>query len=118
METPTFESEVGAHASARSAKSLLKAEIAKQNFKVLGPALRRFRPPIQATVEMRNNKPVLMHSPQFTGPIKEARGPWRISGNWWENGWGRDEWEIETTNGDLFRLAQQNDAWSIEGALD
>ncbi|MGZ4962482.1 MAG: hypothetical protein ACXWC8_08005, partial [Limisphaerales bacterium] len=102
----------------RDGKQLLKSEISNLKFKVLGPSLRRFRPAIRATVDMRNNKPVLMHSSQFTGPIKEARGPWRISGNWWENGWGRDEWDIETTNGDLFRLAQQNDAWSIEGALD
>lgn len=111
METPNFEPD-------DRGKQLLKSEISNLKFKVLGPALRRFRPPIQAIIEMRDNKPVLMHSSQFTGPIKEARGPWRISGNWWENGWGRDEWEIETTNGDLFRLAQQNDAWSIEGALD
>jgi protein ImuB len=111
MESPNFEPD-------ERSKQLLKSEISNLKFKLLGPTLRRFRPPIQATVEMRNNKPVLMHSPQFTGPIKEARGPWRISGNWWENSWGRDEWDIETTNGDLFRLAQHNDAWTIEGALD
>jgi protein ImuB len=111
MESPNFEPD-------ERGKQLLKSEISNLKFKVLGPALRRFRPPIHATVEMRNNKPVLMHSPQFTGPIKEARGPWRISGNWWENGWGRDEWDIETSTGDLFRLAQQNDAWTIEGAMD
>ncbi|MDB6057865.1 MAG: Nucleotidyltransferase/DNA polymerase involved in repair-like protein, partial [Verrucomicrobiales bacterium] len=111
MEQPNFEPD-------DRGKQLLKSEISNLKFKVLGPALRRFRPPIHATVQMRNDRPVLMHSNQFTGPIKEARGPWRISGNWWENGWGRDEWEVETTNGDLFRLAQQNDEWSIEGALD
>ncbi len=119
MESPEFESE-------QRGKELLKAEISKfksairnpQSAIPLGPALRRFRPSIQVTVEMRNDRPVLMHSPQFTGPIKEARGPWRISGNWWENGWGRDEWDIETSNGDLFRLAQQDDDWTIEGALD
>jgi len=111
MESPDFESE-------QRGKELLKSEISNLKFKILGPALRRFRPPIQATVEMRNNKPVLMHSPQFTGPIKEARGPWRISGNWWENDWARDEWDIETNNGDILRLAQQNEEWSIEGVLD
>ncbi len=114
MESPNFESDP----AVRDGKQLLKSEISNLKFKVLGPPLRRFRPAIRTTVEIRNNKPVLMHSSQFTGPIKEARGPWRISGNWWENGWGRDEWDIETTNGDIFRLAQQNDEWSIEGALD
>ncbi|MGZ4963127.1 MAG: Y-family DNA polymerase, partial [Limisphaerales bacterium] len=69
METPDFDSErrvttrrEGAPTS-DSARLLLKSEIS--NFKLkfaigqpqsaIGPALRRFRPPIQATVEMRND---------------------------------------------------------------
>jgi hypothetical protein len=30
------------------------------------------------------------------GEVRSASGPWRASGDWWEDHpWGRDEWDIE-----------------------
>jgi protein ImuB len=84
-----------------------------------GLAMRRFRPPLPATVEMRNEQPAVVNCPLFAGAIVEARGPWRLSGGWWEStGWQRQEWDVETRDGELYRLVQQNEEWVVEGVLD
>jgi len=84
-----------------------------------GPALRRFRPPMPATVEMRSGRPALLHSPAFTGPIARARGPWRLSGHWWDDrAWDRDEWDVQTRDGGLFRLVRQKEEWFVDGFFD
>ncbi|HUD45478.1 MAG TPA: DNA polymerase Y family protein [Candidatus Baltobacteraceae bacterium] len=85
----------------------------------IGPALRRFRPPLPATVEMRAEKPALLRSPAFTGPIAAVRGPWRLSGHWWDReAWTRDEWDVQTHHGELLRLARQEEEWFVDGIFD
>ena len=83
-------------------------------------SLRRFRPPLPATIEMREGKPTLLNSERFVGAIANANGPFRSSGNWWEQEqlWSRDEWDIETIDGELFRVFAQDGKWFLEGAFD
>jgi protein ImuB len=61
-------------------------------------ALRIFRPPLQATVTLRNGQPthlVCSRRKDISGDILWMAGPWRSSGDWWEqDGWSRDEWDI------------------------
>jgi protein ImuB len=61
-------------------------------------ALRMFRPPLRATVTLRDGKPtyVVCHKRKdVQGEILWMAGPWRSSGDWWEqDGWSRDEWDI------------------------
>jgi protein ImuB len=61
-------------------------------------ALRVFRPPARATVTMRDGKPAHIVCPRrkdIQGDILWMAGPWRSSGDWWEqDGWSRDEWDI------------------------
>jgi protein ImuB len=84
-----------------------------------GPPLRRFRPPAPAVVEMRSERPALLRSGPFTGPISRASGPWRASGQWWDaQGWAREEWDVQTWRGDLFRLARQDEQWFVDGIFD
>ncbi len=84
-----------------------------------GPALRRFRPPVAATVELRNNQPALLACPLFTGPIIQSSGPWRLSGEWWDKqAWMREEWDVQTRDGALYLLVRQNDQWLVEGMMD
>jgi protein ImuB len=85
----------------------------------MGLALRRFRPPLPATVEMRAAQPAALRSAAFTGPIAAVRGPWRLSGHWWENAtWARDEWDVQTRHGELLRLARLEDQWLVDGIFD
>jgi protein ImuB len=61
-------------------------------------ALRMFRPPLRATVRLRDSKPDHVACPkrkEISGEILWMAGPWRSSGDWWEqDGWARDEWDI------------------------
>jgi len=83
-------------------------------------AFRYFRPPLTATVEMRENRPSRINASGITGKITTAAGPWRTSGNWWTtNPWDRDEWDIALTNGTLYRIYRQPDErWFVEGTYD
>ena len=84
-----------------------------------GLALRRFRPPLPATVELREDRPALLHSAWLRGPVACADGPWKISGDWWDNrSWSREEWEIQTRGGDLCRLVRQDNEWFVDGVFD
>ena len=59
-------------------------------------ALRIFRPPRPATVELTAGRPVRIFAVDVHGDVVGVSGPWRTSGNWWRHdAWGEDEWEIE-----------------------
>ena len=61
-------------------------------------ALRLFRPPLRAVVNVREGKPVRLKCLQhkdIAGEIVWTAGPWRSSGDWSEQeGWSREEWDI------------------------
>ena len=90
-------------------------------------ALRIFRPPLQATVTLRDGSPARILCPrrkEVEGEIIWAAGPWRSSGDWWEqNGWARDEWDIalQAQGGvALYRLVRDllSGKWFVEGSYD
>jgi protein ImuB len=85
---------------------------------MVGSALRRFRPPIPATVELEGNSPAQLKAKGARGKIVQTSGPWRSSGHWWENSWDRNEWDIRLADGRAYRLAQQEDEWFVEGIFD
>ena len=82
---------------------------------LLGAPCLRFRPPIPARVIMNEVRPAFLYSVRSTGPIREARGPWLLAGNWWEdNHWSREEWDIAMAEGH-YRLVQAGEAWFLDG---
>ena len=90
-------------------------------------ALRIFRPPIAVTVMMQGGQPKHIASAkkkEFAGGILWATGPWRSSGDWWEqDGWARDEWDIavqQETGIALYRLVRDllSGRWLLEGEYD
>jgi protein ImuB len=83
-----------------------------------GLALRRFRPPLSATVRLRQGAPVFVESVGPNGSIAKSQGPWRSSGNWWEKLWAREEWDISLNDGGLYRIFLENNRWFVEGAYD
>jgi protein ImuB len=59
-------------------------------------ALRVFRPPFAAKVELREECPARIVFCGVRAEVIAASGPWRTSGNWWGEGvWQHDEWDIE-----------------------
>jgi protein ImuB len=90
-------------------------------------ALRMFRPPLAATITLREGKPVYIACPkrkEVQGEILWIAGPWRSSGDWWEQeGWSRDEWDIAVTAKTdlaLYRLVHDllEGGWFVEGMYD
>ena len=85
----------------------------------IGLQLRRFRPPHPSHIEFRDDKPALMRSEVFIGAIVETRGPFFSSGNWWDsNIWAREEWDVETSDGSLFRIFRSSGGCFVEGIYD
>jgi len=88
----------------------------------LGAPLRRFRPPLPATLEFTSTarQPSYVHTAAFQGAITSLRGPWRSSGDWWQSdrAWSRLEWDITLADGGLYRLLLIGEAWFVEGEYD
>src|SRR6266403_2574839 len=102
------------------------AETAKEQMSAV-IALRLFRPPLGASVTLREAKPVRMRCLEredIAGEIVWTAGPWRSSGDWSEQeGWSREEWDIAMpveTGLVLYRLVQDklSGNWFLEGTYD
>ena len=61
------------------------------------------------------------------GPVARAAGPWRGSGDWWnQNVWDREEWDLGLNDGGLYRAFSARSArveedrrdWFLEGSYD
>jgi len=99
----------------------------KKNSDDMVTALRMFRPPIAVTVAMENGRPTHIagtKKKEIHGEVLWAAGPWRSSGDWWEqDGWARDEWDIavqEQTGIAFYRLVRDllNGRWLLECEYD
>jgi protein ImuB len=95
-------------------------------------ALRRFRPPLRASVTLEGGHPshvVCAKKKEVQGNVLWKAGPWRSSGDWWEReAWSRDEWDIALQNTalqdkdsiTLHRLIHDllGGGWFVEGTYD
>lgn len=92
-------------------------------------ALRRFRPAASASVFVSENMPAHVRSADRNGKIIEQRGPYLLSGNWWdEKSWARAEWDLQLESGDLVRVHEADPptqgygvargTWKVDGIYD
>jgi protein ImuB len=82
-------------------------------------ALRRFRPNVPASVLLDEDTPAHVRSAEMVGKIIEERGPYLLSGNWWdEKSWGRAEWDLQLQNDELLRAHECDGVWKIDGVYD
>ena len=71
---------------------------------MIGPALRRFRGEFSPRVEEK---------------VLGRQGPYRASGNWWdEKRWERAEWDLELENGVVCRAREGRGGWQVAGIYD
>jgi len=54
------------------------------------------------------------------GAVAAAAGPWRVSGDWWDDAFSREEWDVALAGGGAFRLFRDRlrGEWFVEGELD
>jgi protein ImuB len=83
------------------------------------PALRRFRPALSASVLKDKDAPAHVRSAEMSGKIIAQRGPYLLSGNWWdEKSWRRAEWDMQLQNGELVRAHESDGTWNVDGIYD
>ena len=81
--------------------------------------LRRFRPALSASLLLDEDTFAHVRSVEIQGKIIEQRGPYLISGNWWdEKSWARAEWDVHLEDGDLVRVHETDGIWKIDGVYD
>ena len=85
-----------------------------------GLTLRRFRPSFHADVEIANGTPVFISSLRINSPVEKLAGPYRSSGDWWEQEklWNRDEWDVQVRDGAVYRIYREKADWFVEGMYD
>ena len=93
-------------------------------------AFRYWRPASAAQVRMHAERPVQVDASAarhrmraVRGEVLAVAGPWRASGNWWEQAaWQREEWDVELSNGGVYRLFHTLNGpsrqWFVEGMYD
>lgn len=89
-------------------------------------ALRVFRPPVPARVELNAEEaPVWISFQGRRGKIAYALGPWRGAGEWWDaaGAWVRDDWDIRMdVDGQtaLYRIHRDiaKQQWFVQGMYD
>jgi len=79
--------------------------------------LQRFRPPQKTQVRLNKGIPRWFQIGGHDREILSIRGPWHLSGNWWDQrAWKRMEWDVETEQEGLYRIAYSRGQWWVEGA--
>jgi protein ImuB len=88
------------------------------------PALRLFRPAIEAAVELTDARPHFVQLWHRHRRVLAASGPWSSSGNWWNTvAWAREEWDVvlQTPAGlGVYRIYRDRlrSQWFVEGVFD
>ena len=83
------------------------------------PVLRRFRPAASASVLLDEDNPAHLRSAKIRGKIINERGPYFLSGNWWdEKSWTRAEWDLQLQGGELVRAYESEGTWKVDGVYD
>ncbi|HMF91253.1 MAG TPA: hypothetical protein VKL40_11460 [Candidatus Angelobacter sp.] len=88
-------------------------------------ALRWFRPPLAAWVELKGERPAAVVFQGQKAKVLEACGPWRSSGEWWDRSgqWNREEWDVALVlnqGSGLYRIFRdkQSGQWFVEAMYD
>jgi hypothetical protein len=74
---------------------------------------------VAASVFLDEDRAAHVRSADIRGNVIEQRGPYLISGNWWdEKSWARAEWDLQTENGEVVRVHEAERTWKIDGVYD
>ena len=91
----------------------------EQNDLSQSPALRRFRFPAPVSIFFNGHKPTRLESEEVRGTVADQRGPYHLSGNWWdEKAWARAEWDLQLGDGAICRCHRSEDTSEVDGIYD
>jgi hypothetical protein len=73
-----------------------------------------------AEVRMGRDGPQALRAERVAGWIVSCAGPWRLDVGWQESPIRRDTFDVELSDGAVYRLAQdlESGSWSVVGRYD
>jgi protein ImuB len=83
--------------------------------------VRVLRPPRPLEVFSERDVPCFVRGSGLGGRVVAVAGPWRIAAEWWsERPCGRDYYDLELTDGGLYRCYREfaTGAWFVDGMYD
>lgn len=84
-------------------------------------ALRRFLPPVEATVAQEGTRPVSIKGGPLSGKVIHSAGPWYTDSSWWtESPQAGAYYDVEIDGRGMFRMWHDlvDDLWAVEGVYD
>jgi protein ImuB len=81
--------------------------------------VRAVRPPKRVDVFCDRDRPDFVRGEGLGGRVVGAAGPWRLVAEWWsEAGYARDYYDLELTDGGLYRCYREDGRWFVDGVYD
>jgi protein ImuB len=81
--------------------------------------LRRFRSRRKIIVSLAKEKPRHLESETSRGEVVDRKGPYVLSGQWWDqDAWRRTEWDLQLNDGAVLRCHESPSGWEIDGIYD
>src|SRR5579875_1358219 len=82
--------------------------------------VRALRPPRAIEVFAERGMPAFVRGPGLGGRVVGAAGPWRLAAQWWSTPLVRDYWDLELTDGGIYRCYRERDSerWFVDGVYD
>lgn len=84
-------------------------------------ALRAVRPPQAIEVFCERDRPEFVRGEHFAGRVVHAAGPWRVQGDWWNDGrYARDYYDTQLSDGCVYRVYCEltTQSWFVDGVYD
>ena len=77
--------------------------------------LRIFRPSREVQVRLKQAVPLDLKGEEICGRVLQSAGPWRLEGEWWgEQALRRDYYQVELTDGGIYRLYVDRSRWFVD----
>ena len=56
---------------------------------------------------------------RISGRVVSCAGPWRVTGEWWHEGaYARDYYDVQLSDGGVYRLFHERQQWFVAGSYD
>ena len=81
--------------------------------------VRALRPPRPVEVFADRGRPDFVRGESLGGRVVGAAGPWRVAGEWWSEGaFARDYYDLELSDGGIYRCFREDGRWFVDGVYD
>jgi protein ImuB len=78
-------------------------------------ALHALRPPSNAEVQLDRGRPRYLTAEGIAGQVLAAAGPYRVRDGWWQSPIAREYYDMELSDGAVYRVFQDSQGWFVEG---